>query len=1782
MSLSNPVSLLSYEHDPVLPDTLQIHSLIEQWRQLRLTFDQLLNLAPSARKVIEDVLGDTFKVDPARCGLLFDGSSRLLTLTQLSAYVRHHPSAPADLDRCATVHAADSARLYSLRPSELYALLARLDLPRALRQHWERYWDARLKGTPSSRREHAEKQYRLHFQVTLDTALAIGRLGDGTLHPVLAMLENPEWFKVGHTRIILEGVGNAPGALVISLESKPAQVLYDPRDPDAFKVYPSREALNEALQGSDGQAVTYTDYDDLAMGCTALLDSLLQDMVASLDVDPGDDIKQHAYSALSLADRLKERWAGTSVFAAPPAAPAATENEDSTPSLFELGWMGSDVPARLRLASISRHLHQITQLSNDQATIARQHQKTLDDACRRARTAIDALLISAAWHSDAKPFSPSLELLEAHRDGLRTHARFQHLLQQIDAQALARVEALLDANHEQAVAAQLVIHLEPEQTGSESPHTAVVPGALVILEPSALDDNRAQQNLLLYWIGESGGLLSCTGRTSLADCLGIALAPGSSLELQVIEGDALHTILTEQVKDCRKSRQDIQDTQGIQAAAAELPRLKETLAGHLQVPGHKTRAFALDLLDKHDETLQLAGATAQRLARIPADTRQSLKLLTEDYLDALHKNRGLIRQSLPERKAFCLERINRQLKQDFDAFTGTAILVDLPVSTRYGTGDVVSGSGAPGTPIKGTLKPSAEREELALETLLLENIDDPMRDRLQFMQLKAANSGDDLPAALVEGMTPNYLWKLSRKLDLAEHYETAIRDAFIAPDETDFQQAYRRECLVNPYRLMLKLQNLLFKASGHLDDTAHRMVAIGIDANSNEAFKADGFDLRLLPAVLTSGGPDTKDQPTTLLGVTFIEDRASKVTVLYLPEHPTAPLSRYASLEAARSSLYHRSKDSRESDYLTARALTGDPRAHRSRIAQAHQHDFKGIIGIGTEWPATTSLAHLQLNAHMGRLIQAHRDSSRSNLDLHVENLASHVGKLLLGFKITLGIIPFIGLPISVYDAFDASRDLVKAIRADNDLDLLDAIQNVLVAGIDIALEALGGGVIVNANSLRRATKLRQLRTLPGDLQRWSQGRAVATARMERFAGYEYPHPLVLGHIRPGRYGQYRGVYHHTDGDFIQHAGQIYQVEWDTTAHTWRLKGTSLKGWKRAIALDDSGQWDTHFALYGTHLRGGGGGGGQVLGRIADHLDPYWPPAIRDRLPRILVDRLYRQHRRLTDAAYASEQQVQASIARSNALDPETTPFSTLEAAYQADVDFAKQNINAWEALLQVSQRRNRQAPAGQKQRLAALICHRLHSLIALNAKHSRATLVEMAALRARLADLSDFAAQQALRQDLRKHAVLHLQRQERMFKYQEEVETWFALAERDATLQAEVTKYRGTLNQEFKAFFATHHLMIAAVRYKASSVVAEYLLDRLSDFETDILRTRETLIGLRDVRVNAQQRRQIYEQARGTYLRYKRHLQSAYASSASLFDDDYLQRLYLNLDTLIAMSDKQLQRLPGTNQTSRTRPRSPRLFLATDEHLHIGDYQPAEGGRPAQIIQRDEQGSIITRFESAGGRWRPTTPPRRSRPNELQDLRQVANQALGDLPAYRNRIQAYQRQGMLAADLEHMMVIKAQALENYASRLAHLAPNDPQPAHLIAAAQALRAEGRTMRIAKVKQTSRPAEGHLDYLVDEKQVVLRRVGERRLLQAGDYLQEYVILDATDPDLAVLWYAHFHYPKPDTPFTQFSAAHLKLPSDRYRGPQWQQNQAENVEIWRGSLSTTAANRHFALP
>lgn len=1305
-----PYHLVSDLSRSLLADTPVTRRALADWRQSRQTFNRLLSLAPSVRQVLNDLLRDVFASDPEHTGLLLNTGNvaHFVSLTQLGLFAHQQPSAPADLDARATVQGKHGVnpKVTELRPSELYARLVALDLQATLRQRWHDYWTARAEGTALSRREHARGQYRAHFMATLEIALEQQILAEEHRQPLVGLLENPEWRIHRQKKVLIQAPSSQPGALVISLEGDSPQVLYAPRQTSPFTAYATRETLESALRATEQDTITYTDLDGIGLGFDALFKHLEATLMNTLAAPAGAQLETHAANSLAAADLVEHAWRDSQVFAPAPEGDELAQPLSARPSLFDFGNLSLDLAPALRTQLIAGQLEMLDALPAAQLQQCQRQQAALLTARNTTQALVDAVTASAKWHSDAHPVTASTALVDAHRDGLLAHAQLQHALGQLDERQLNWVRTLFTASASDAVAAQVELVPQASAASIEQPSATLLLGALAITAKTLLDTPDTAHGLLLYWFGEHGGLLFCQSLQQLEGCL----SAGLSVRLKALPDDPIGHTLNDLLAASRQQKDNLQASQGLPAAAQALPRLKEALALNLQVPRHAARETALRMHQAQQDILTQVGNALAGLTKIPAHDRQPLRTLVQDYLASLRKAQALIRRDLPERRQFCLARLAKRLKQDFDGFAEHRIELDIPVSTTYSGKDLIAGSGAPGTPFKAVLKASDERVTVALETLLLENIDDTMHDRLRFLRLRLEPADAALEQTLQAGLDAAYLRTLAHELDLAGQYEAAITQAFLGTDEGDHAQAFRRECLVAPHRLILRLQNLLFHASGHLDSASHAMLAQVIDAHSRADLQANGLDLRLLPARLTSGGPDTDGQPTTLAGVTFIEDRTHQSTLLYRPDHPSSPLRQFPTLEQARLSLFEGSVDSRERDYLASRALQGNPAAHRSRLDQAHANRFDGIIGVGVEWPATQSLAELQLDTHMGQLLQAHRGTSRSNLDLHVENLAAQAGKVLLGFKLALGLIPVLGLPVSLYDLYDASAGLIRALAAGNSVDVLDAIEQVLVSVVDIAMDALGGGVGTAAVGLRRSVRHYQLAQRPGSATASPRPWGTGHEPLAGLTGYQASEPVSLQGLPVAGTGRYQGIYRHTQGDYIEVQGHPYKVRWDEASHTWELSGNSGSAFKRAIALDENGQWNTHLALYGVHRLGAGAGGGQTLGRLADTLDPLWPAAVRERLPRWWRDQAYRRHNRLRDSINrdmpafkdrtdALNQRMKRSFAAQDASD------ASLVGELQACIAEAKRIHADCLSFVEVSSARLRNNAQAQANDLAMLIC---------------------------------------------------------------------------------------------------------------------------------------------------------------------------------------------------------------------------------------------------------------------------------------------------------------------------------------------------------------------------------------------------------------------------------------------------------------------------------------------
>lgn len=1117
----------------------------------------------------------------------------------------------------------------------------------------------------------------------------------------------------------------------------------------------------------DGQALGPVDDDHDSAGFDALFESLLQARLQALDHNPGNDLQTHAELALTLVHRVDARQYSPSVLNTPPTLESEEEEQPPGRSLFDFGSLGIDTPYAIRRQQINHQYNLLTALGDDKLQAFKREHAALEAACAGAERAIERYL-------QAPPQPPVVSdvLLNLHYQGLHAHARIQHLLGQINDEHLRWVEGLVGfpASFPPADSAVIAAHPQLHLKGTDT----VVRDCVVI----TLGDPQPSPGLLLYWPGEPGGLLHCANLDELARCFDVTDSSDLSLSLVPLSGNVLAQVLTYHLGRCAP------EGQPVQASNDALERAAETLANSWSVPRHAARDFAFKQLQEQEHSAALSQVSPPWLKDLQAPERLDLKTSTLDYITAMRRAQALIARDLPNRALFCRQHISAYLRQDFPTYDGSPITLDLPQDTAWKK-DVIAGSGAPGVPVKPVLVASRERETVTLETLLLEHIDDRIKDRLHFMALRVQTADTALEQALRDRIDKDYLLGMASNLDLARQYEDKIRAAYAGIDEGPFAREFRREVLGDPLRLMLKMHCAMAKAKGDLDDKAQAILDIAIDADNAAAYRHDGHDIRLIPAMLTTGGADTNLHGTVLSGVTFITDLNSGLTVLYRPEHPSRPVRQYPSLEAARLDLYRLGKQTGEIEYLAARALLGNPDAHCARMREAIRLEFDGIIGLGTAWPATTSLAQHLLDAHQGRMLEAHRATSRSNDQLWLENFAYQSGMVFNHIKMALGFLPVIGTVIGIYDFFEASAKAANALVNGQIGRALDELEYALLAFIDAAMDLVPGAMF-NPGAASQLTRLRQWHQLQGGpASGFRPGTASASQRLSRFDGYEYQAPLSLEGIEPGVHGKYRGIYQHPDGDFILVEDRPYHVQWLETEHTWRLRGTPLKTWRKNLALDENGQWDTHFALYGVHLLGGGAGGGQIIGHLAERLDPYWPAAIRDQLPRFLVDSVHRRRRMLESQSLVDERTFQASVQRTNtqyiafsSATPEVQMSSIpqMKQRFRADVDAAKRSYSAWDERLKVEVPGLKHTCITQKSRVARALCNRLIGLMELTTSQAQHHLYQQLATSVLLDDLTDLAERAPLLQLMRKHALHVLDSKAQLLDLKQDLDNWIPL----------------------------------------------------------------------------------------------------------------------------------------------------------------------------------------------------------------------------------------------------------------------------------------------------------------------------------------------------------------------------------------------------------------------
>lgn len=296
-------------------------------------------------------------------------------------------------------------------------------------------------------------------------------------------------------------------------------------------------------------------------------------------------------------------------------------------------------------------------------------------------------------------------------------------------------------------------------------------------------------------------------------------------------------------------------------------------------------------------------------------------------------------------------------------------------------------------------------------------------------------------------------------------------------------------------------------------------------------------------------------------------------------------------------------------------------------------------------------------------------------------------------------------------------------------------------------------------------------------------------------------------------------------------------------------------------------------------------------------------------------------------------------------------------------------------------------------------------------------------------------------------------------------------------------------------------------------------------------------------------------------------------------------------LSDLIRESTEPLARAP--EYAPRVRQPRKRVFKTRAQRTLVGQLRDGEPDMPGAVVditQSMGETVIETYHLHENGEWvEVVSPPRPEAHQAKVAVAELKRQAAASLARVESDIGNARRQSRRVdepADMQDILVHKADRLSALADQLADAVADDETVQSAVAAlrsaASRLVTEGRTLRIAMIKAQP-PTAARLAYLAQEQEVDIARFEGRKNMSGpkrNDFLQEYVI---RNKDQRVLWWAHFHYASEGANAVAFTAAHLKLPEQRFIGYKAQVKAAKNnkevISVYRSAIGKDVAQRLF---
>lgn len=1638
----------------------------------------------------------------------------------------------------------------------------------SLASAWQGYWQARAIGTAVSREVHAANLQDQHLRSSAALLAADSRDELKRLAVALARPHDAE--QVQRQSVYWPDATEAGGSVVLCLAASVGgvQLLYTPAPANTLEAFESLEVLRRHLQGA-----TLADYFDDAMALatrrsiTAQLQALQRDfrqqVLPALNVHMSDGLAL----ALSL-DLARHKPADAPAALAGPAVQPAQE------AIERVLQAGADPVVQLEMLNTRQ---QALLAAREQGLEAAATLLTTPDA-RAGHSAFDAMV-------------------QARIAGWRAELHMHEALQGVSAEESALLEALLGS----PVASQrpVAAALQARYAGKLEP----LVGVLLVAAPEALASPPSAGRVFLLWPGRYGEFCAFDSLSALRVALCGQAATAQDLLLERQQGHAFEHGLAAQLA-LYQAQVTALTTQGLRFEDApqleqSLERLRVEAVAMLGLPMTPARDSALASAAAQAFGRQMVNAPVAWQLRLDARQLGECRARVAALCQAIQVSHQFLATALVRRETFVQRLVDARLRVDFSLASAPAVSLDLPKAVTWVT-EIVAGSGAPGTPKRKVPKASVERVSMSIGELALAGIDESMAERLQFASVQLLASSPATNAALPAGLDIAYLKTLVKALDVAQAYEDHLWAVYRGqPADGEFDAALRREALTAPFVCQLQLQGRLAYFGRRLSLKAWQIVSCAIHAGNAEQYRPDGWLIECYPLVLQAPGePGSIGSGFSLGGISLIHERHSAITVLHLPDAPNQQVfSEYPSLEAARLALVRMALDSRMVSYLGTRPWAGDAARHVSYINQAMVRGFEGFISVGNAVARTTSLAERQADQQMGRLIQAHRETSRSQTELYFQAVLMAQGNVFNYIKMALGVVPFIGVGVGLYDAWSAANAATKAFLEGDVAEGLDQLESVLLslidAGIDVAPalplrlfrpRGLGGawpGATVSSHSI------------------FSPVRVL----LRQFAGYEAA--VSIDGRTPGQAGRQRGVYQVAQQNFIAREGQVYPVVWDSTYATWRLKGGPTRSYQQPVALDARGTWQTHGAIDGALVRGGLVGGGAALGRLAQDGWAGLSGYLRRRLLGAETDlqRAARSRVELTahlQGQHGAQQRLASAITDIRAKPADAVVRGRLEAALSEHRDY---NLRAVELMSDVGIEGVSRAAARENFASGLLnAMKRSHELEKLYLVDLQITAGSIRArgpvpLNGTPEDVAHYVRQAMAEHSATVHAfqraMEHRLFQEKLFdQYQRS-----RLLPEKTRLELKAKLDEGTSSLGYRVARSTPLSAMSrkpVIGNELFMVHFDQLRERLKNGVVNLFELTAGRVNLS----NSQRRRiigEVFENLRQAKVEavllenwFGQHLHREHW--VVLADD--LELFVTQAAELLAESQGYSARQPAAAPKRGNAASQKRVFETADKQLLIGTQRQADDGVALMEITEPETGRVLDAYrQGRDGRWETTAATLPPQPlASLQSLLARATDGLAVVDSLVRRVRGYSTGSMDATSLEDILHVPAREFGRLADELDRAHGTHPQAAQLSKRlreqAKLLLAEGTKLRIAKLK-ASPPTAGAVVYLHEHAQVRIEKLGGRmdvrnRHGKIVDYLQEFQVVDASSA--RPLWFAHFHFQKATTPFQNYLAGHLKTPEQRHLGLQWQMAQEANFEevtrIYRGKIPPAIAISHFA--